>query len=383
MSSERYITAKNAYKNKSYDESFAYFEEALKEDPSNYMSIVYQGFCRAYKTTLKEPHTQELVIFIKKAFELIDEEKYKGEEYKKNSFEIIEELNLFMIHLLNMYYSKFNDEYKAYSEEKTKIENYYKYSGGQVNNKNALIAIDKMNNRYKEAMKDFKQSINLTATCFNGILIIMFNNLFKGIEIYSLDNYISLKKIIETIYSRFKSLKLEETTLLNTEKIFNFISKKVDNYEEDNKTKYWTEHSEEKTNILEKIETDKKTIEEKQKLIEELKQKRDNMSFKAIETVSAQKKREFETKLSQLDNQIASLGKFDIKAKKMLNEEKFKVQSIIKKLDNNIKMENESIKNNFDKEKMELNTKINNLENDIVNLKRDITKNEEQLKMNR
>ena len=69
--------------------------------------------------------------------------------------------------------------------------------------------------------------------------------------------------------------------------------------------------------------------------------------------------------------------------KKMYSDEKAKLESIIRGLTNNVAIENESAKRDFDREVKELEKSINDIQNEIINLKRNISMNELKLEEKR
>ena len=381
MDSEKYLLAKRTYYDKKHDEAYTYFSEVLSNDEKDYMSVLYRGFCYAFKTTLTKPYHPNLISSFKDAYAKISEDVYKSDKYKMDSLEIMEEVNKFIVYCLEMYYNKFTSEYDKYKEDKKKIEDYVKFSGAQGNVESITENTNKVNERYAKAIIDLKAGTSLTIVTFNSILNYMLSNVMKNeYEIYSLDDYIRIKVIIESLYNRFKSLKTDENHLNKTNEFFTFVSEKVDKYEEENKNKYWSEHQEEKDNMLKSMEEDKQSIEAKQKEIEELQTKLDSMDFSEIETPSLIKRKEVEGRLELLINQMNNSGRLDLKTKKLYENEKAKLESIIRGLTTNVNIENESAKIEFEKEKKDLETTINNLQNDIVNLKRNIAMNE--LKLN-
>ena len=99
MDSDKYILAKQTYFSKKYDEAYTYFSEALSNNEKDYMSILYRGFCFAFKTTLTKPYHPNLISSFKDAYAKIDEETYKSDKYKMDSLEIFEEVNKFIIHM--------------------------------------------------------------------------------------------------------------------------------------------------------------------------------------------------------------------------------------------------------------------------------------------
>ena len=68
---------------------------------------------------------------------------------------------------------------------------------------------------------------------------------------------------------------------------------------------------------------------------------------------------------------------------KELNEEKNKLDDIIRRQGNNVKSERDKVEEKFKNEKKAIDDKINQLQNDIINLKRDINNNERLLNQNR
>ena len=227
---------------------------------------------------------------------------------------------------------------------------------------------------------DLKTGVVLTNVTFNTILDFMLSNLMKNdYEIYSLDDYTRINVIVESLYNRFKTLKTDDNHLNKTNEILSFVSNKVTKYEDEGRNKYWSEHAEEKENMLKEMEIDKQAIEEKQKEIDELKVELDGMNFDEVETPSLLKRKEVEGRLQLLINQRNNSGALDSKMKKLYDDEQAKLESIIRGLTTNVEIENKGAKIEFDKKKKDLETQINDLQNDIVNLKRNIAMNELKL----
>ena len=107
------------------------------------------------------------------------------------------------------------------------------------------------------------------------------------------------------------------------------------------------------------------------------------MNFDEVETPSLKKKKEVEGRLQLLINQMATVPALDLKMKKMYSDEKAKLESIIRGLTNNVAIENESAKRDFDREVKELEKSINDIQNEIINLKRNISMNELKLEEKR
>lgn len=384
MDSEKYLLAKKTYIDKKYDEAYTYFSEILANDENNYMCYIYRGFCNAFKTTLTKPYQPNLISGFKDAYNKVTDEVYKGDKYKIDSLEVLEEVNKYISFCINMYYEKFTSEYDKYKEDKQKIVDYKKSSGDQTNTKFIEENNAKIDERYAKAIVDLKSALSLTCLTFSTILDFMFSRLTKNeYDIYELNDYVRINAIVSALYNRFKSLKTDETILNKLFVYFDFINKREIKYEEDNKTKYWEEHKEEKDAIIKSINEDNKLIIFKEKQLEELKTKLDGMNFDEVETPSLKKKKEVEGRLELLVNQMATVPALDLKMKKMYSDEKAKLESIIRGLTNNVAIENESAKRDFDREVKELEKSINDIQNEIINLKRNISMNELKLEEKR
>ena len=384
MVEEKYFNAKNVYLNKNYDEAYSLFNEIFLLDSNNYMSIIYKGFCLVWKTTLTEPHHVDMVTAIKNGFEVIRKLPERPVNYVSECIEIINEMNKFVLYTLNLYLDKFNFEYNEYVKNKKETVHYRDYSGNQGNTEFVEKKLKEIEDRYLKEQRDYITGISLSATSFNvSVEIILSDVMHGGEEVYSLDNYITLLSIVKSTLTRFKDIKVPKEILERTEIIYNFCNKKVELYQNSRKEEYWASHSDEKTEIENKIKQAQESIKQKEEEIINLGESKKKLTLDLSESPSYLHQQEHIRKLAAVNNTLLSLGAFDIKKRKQLLDEKAKLEEIIKGLGQNVKNEKEAVETKFKADKKAIDDKINQLQNDIINLKRDINNNERLLNQNR
>ena len=384
MVEEKYFNAKNVYLNKNYDEAYSLFNEIVLLDPNNYMSIIYKGFCLVQKTTLTEPHHVDMVTAIKNGFDVMRKLPERPTNYVSECIEVINEMNKFISFSANLYLEKFNYEYNEYVKNKKETSQYRDYSGAQGISEFVEEKLKEIEDKYVKEQKDYITGISLTAAAYNTCMeIILYDAMSSNEEVYTLDNYITLTSITKSNYSRFKDIKVPKQVLEKSEKIYAFCNGKVEFYQNNKKDEYWASHAEEKTELENKIKQDQENIRLKEEEIINLSESKKKLTLDLSESPSYLQQQEHIRKLADVNNQLLSLGAFDIKTRKKLLDEKEKLEEIVKGLGQNVKNEKDAVEEKFKADKKAIDDKINQLQNDIINLKRDISNNERLLNQNR
>ena len=361
--------AKVLYKDGKNNEAYKLFGDVLNIDTENYIALVYRGLCSAWNTTVGNPQIDDAVKGVARGLEIAKKKLGETREYAEFCMEISEAMFSISVACMNLFEKHYKNAYDNYM-------NYFEKSKGKINMYNVDYykeSSEREKIRWEKAESTAINGMYLTLVASNVVMVKVAT--VKDETIYNAEDYSKLKEYVKkymAVPSQYINKELDDYKI-GLGFMLSF-DKKIKNLEKKEREEYFKEHPEEKDKLLEEIKEAKEHNKECLKIIEtsksSIKQIEDEIEDSVKPLLSDIKS--LDKKIERLNDEKSSLGLFKLKERKNIQTQIDELEEEKEKKEKKCLAEKEKVRK-IKKDEIE------KIEEKIEKAKKDIKKNNNKI----